>query len=53
MPTANGSKPKFERKRLDPTTAKWLNDFQAHSLAGRSDASGVPACDSDDEEEDE
>jgi hypothetical protein len=40
MPTANSSKPKFERKNLDRETARLLNNVQALMLTGKEDTSG-------------
>jgi hypothetical protein len=40
MPTANSSRPKFERKNLDRQAARLLLDVQAQMLTGKKDASG-------------
>jgi hypothetical protein len=40
MPTANSSRPKFERKTLDRQAARLLNNVQALMLTGQGDASG-------------
>jgi hypothetical protein len=37
MPTANSSRPKSERRKLDRDAAQLLNDFQALKLAGEKD----------------
>jgi hypothetical protein len=39
MPTANSSRPKFDRKRLERDAAQFLNDFQALKLTGQKDQS--------------
>jgi hypothetical protein len=39
MPTANSSRPKFERKRLDRHAARLLNNVQALMLTGKEDSS--------------
>lgn len=39
MPTANSSRPKFERRKLDRDAAQLLNDFQALKLTGEKDGS--------------
>jgi hypothetical protein len=40
LPTANSSRPRFERKKLDPRAAKLLNNIQALMLTGKEDTSG-------------
>lgn len=40
MPTANSSRPKFERKNLDRRAAELLNNVQALMLTGKEDTSG-------------
>src|ERR1700730_12984129 len=40
MPTANSSRPKFERKTLDRRAARMLNNVQALMLTGQGDTSG-------------
>ncbi len=40
MPTANSSRPKFERKNLDRQAARLLNNVQALMLTGKEDTSG-------------
>lgn len=40
MPTANSSRPKFVRKRLDKNISRMLNNIQALMLTGASDLSG-------------
>jgi hypothetical protein len=40
MPTANNSRPKFDRKKLDPKAARLLNNIQALMLTGKEDSSG-------------
>ncbi len=40
MPTANSSKPKLARKKLDRAAARMLNDIQARILTGKEDLSG-------------
>jgi hypothetical protein len=52
MPTANSSRPKFDRKMLDRQAAKLLNNVQALMLTGRDDSSGESNPESMDEEED-
>ncbi|HEX4425736.1 MAG TPA: GIY-YIG nuclease family protein [Terriglobales bacterium] len=53
MPTANSSRPKFVRKKLDRGAAKLLNNVQALMLTGMEDTSGEknPEAFSDDEED--
>jgi hypothetical protein len=54
MPTANSNHPKFDRKKLDHTGAKMLNDIQALILTGKPDRSGElkpEVVDVDDDEE--
>lgn len=52
MPTANSSKPKFERKKLDPKAACLLNEVQALMLTGGREKSGAVEQESDAEDED-
>lgn len=40
MPTANSSRPKFERRTLDRRAAQLLNNVQALMLTGKEDTSG-------------
>ena len=53
MPTANSSRPKFKRKKLDRAAARLLNDVQALMLTGKEDSSGLSNPESTDDEEDE
>lgn len=50
MPTANSSRPKFQRKKLDRTIAKLLNDVQSRMLTGMENRSGAPPEDIDEDE---
>jgi hypothetical protein len=52
MPTANSSRPKFERKKLDPKAAKLLNNIQALMLTGKEDTSGERHPEDTEDEED-
>lgn len=40
MPTANGAKPRFPKKRIGREAARILNDIQSMMLTGRKDQSG-------------
>src|SRR5882672_9234700 len=40
MPTANSSRPKFKRMKLDRNAARLLNNVQALMLTGKEDSSG-------------
>jgi hypothetical protein len=41
MPTANSSRPKFQRKKIDRQIAKLLNDIQSRMLTGTEDRSAT------------
>jgi hypothetical protein len=53
MPTANSSKPKFERKNLDRETARLLNNVQALMLTGKQDTSGESNPEKAEDDDDE
>ena len=52
MPTANSSRPKFDRKQLDRRAARLLNNVQALMLTGKQDSSGETKPETTDEDED-
>jgi hypothetical protein len=52
MPTANSSRPKFDRKQLDRRAARLLNNVQALMLTGKQDSSGESQPETTDEDED-
>jgi hypothetical protein len=52
MPTANSSRPKFERKMLDRRAARLLNNVQALMLTGSEDRSGETKPESTEDEDD-
>ncbi len=51
MPTANSSRPKFDRKKLDRESARLLNDVQALMLTGMKDKSGEKNPEATDEDD--
>lgn len=52
MPTANSSRPKFQRKTLDRAAARLLNNVQALMLTGQGDTSGESKPEELDDEDD-
>jgi len=54
MPTANSSRPKIERIKLDRDAARLVNNVQALILTGKDDSSGEGTPENvDDEDESE
>ena len=51
MPTANSSRPKFQRRLLDRRAARLLNSVQALMLTGKEDASGETAPETAEDED--